>query len=59
MFDKLVTREDKQVGGELGLLGVPRDSSSFMDHSLAVVKELAGNNSWESFGQEGDQTSQS
>ena len=45
MFDKLVMREDKQVGGELGLLGVPRDSSSFMDHSLAVVKELAGNNS--------------
>ena len=34
-------REDKQVGGELGLLGVPRDSSSFMDHSLAVVNELA------------------
>lgn len=33
------------MGGELGLLGVPRDSSSFMDHRLAVVKELAGNNS--------------
>ena len=45
MLDKLAMREDKQVGGELGLLGVPRGSSSFMDHGLATVKDLAGNNS--------------